>query len=265
MAPDPGLQSRGSSPRRRRLPLYAEVQGELRRLIESWPRAMPLPSEPKLAAQLGVSRPTVREALRGLEREGLILRRHGVGTFVLGPDHLVVTGLEELRGIPRIVRASGKRPAIVEQHYAVEPATDEVANALRISPGDPVLTIEQVYLADAEPIALGVSRVPGRVGVELETLGKEALRAGDSGRPLFEVLDNIAHRQVRYALAEIAAELPDHRLETLLKIGPTLPLVKLVETHFDERNEPIIHSTDYVVWNRFKLQILRQRRTLECT
>ncbi|WP_324715565.1 GntR family transcriptional regulator [Carboxydochorda subterranea] len=247
--------------RRRRLPLYAEVQQDLRQLIQSWPRSAPLPSEPKLASQLGVSRPTVREALHALEREGLILRRQGVGTFVLGPDRSVTTGLEELRGIPRIIRASGKEPCIDHQQWSLEPATPDVAGALQVSPGDTVVAIRQVYRADGHPIALGVSRLPQRVGVPLDVLGREAIDAGQQGRPLFEVLDQVARRRVRYAVAEIAAELPDAELTALLEVDPATPLVKLTETHFDDRNVPIIHSVDYIVWHRFKLQIVRQRRT----
>src|SRR5947209_8531546 len=66
-----------------------------------------LPSEPALSRQLGVSRPTVRHALSLLEQQGLIVRRQGLGTFVLDR----VAGLSELlnnnSGVTEMIRAAG--------------------------------------------------------------------------------------------------------------------------------------------------------------
>ncbi|MGQ9767650.1 MAG: GntR family transcriptional regulator, partial [Anaerolineae bacterium] len=64
-------------------PLYAQASAMLKELLHSG-NYMPgarLPSEHALSEQLGISRPTLREALHQLEEEGLIVRRHGVGTF----------------------------------------------------------------------------------------------------------------------------------------------------------------------------------------
>ena len=65
-------------------PLYLQARQHLLALIEdgTFRPGEQLPSEADLAGQLGISRPTLREALQHLERQGLIVRKHGVGTFV---------------------------------------------------------------------------------------------------------------------------------------------------------------------------------------
>jgi len=78
---------------------YQTLQTELSDLIENAPRGTKLPSEPELAEQLGVSRATLREAMRTFESQGLLRRRQGLGTFVVGPPKVIESGLEVLESI----------------------------------------------------------------------------------------------------------------------------------------------------------------------
>ena len=66
-----------------------------------------LPSEPDLARRLGVSRATLREAMRTFETQGLIRRQQGVGTFVLRPSHVLESGLEVLESIETLANRIG--------------------------------------------------------------------------------------------------------------------------------------------------------------
>src|SRR3990170_7297760 len=64
-------------------------------------------TEPKLAEMLGVSRATLREAMRTFETQGLIQRRQGVGTFVVRPAGVMETGLELLESIESMAERAG--------------------------------------------------------------------------------------------------------------------------------------------------------------
>lgn len=75
---------------------FQRLQNELATVISSTPHGEKLPSEPLLAKKLGVSRATLREAMRTFEGQGFIRRRQGVGTFVVGPIQVIETGLEVL-------------------------------------------------------------------------------------------------------------------------------------------------------------------------
>jgi len=76
---------------------YQRLQIELAELIEKTVPGDRLPSEPQLAQQMGVSRATLREAMRAFEGQGLIRRRQGIGTFVVGRTSVIESGLEVLK------------------------------------------------------------------------------------------------------------------------------------------------------------------------
>ncbi|MEJ2513283.1 MAG: GntR family transcriptional regulator [Anaerolineales bacterium] len=79
--------------------LSQHLHERLRQLISETEPGGRLPSEPKLAKQMGVSRATLREAMRLFETQGVIHRRQGVGTFVIPPSQVMDTGLEVLESI----------------------------------------------------------------------------------------------------------------------------------------------------------------------
>jgi len=86
---------------------YQRLQGELAGLIASTAPGSRLPAEPELARQLGVSRATLREAMRSFEGQGIIRRRQGVGTFVIGKPAVIETGLEVLESIESLAHRIG--------------------------------------------------------------------------------------------------------------------------------------------------------------
>ncbi len=83
------------------LSTYQRLQNELSIIIDNAPKGTKLPSEPKLAEQLGVSRATLREAMRTFESQGLLRRRQGLGTFVVGPTQVIESGLEVLESLEK--------------------------------------------------------------------------------------------------------------------------------------------------------------------
>src|SRR5919108_4439174 len=124
------------------------VQDELRQRIDQGklPAGARLPSEPDLAAELGVSRATLREALRALEDEGLLRRRQGSGTFVA--DHpRMANSLDVNFGVTEAIRAAGMTPGIARARHWVEPAAAGEAALLELEPGQDVLVIERVRTA----------------------------------------------------------------------------------------------------------------------
>ncbi|MBT3315311.1 MAG: GntR family transcriptional regulator [Anaerolineae bacterium] len=86
---------------------FQKLQADLGALIASVPAGERLPSEPKLAKQLGVSRATLREAMRTFETQGLIRRRQGAGTFVVGDAPVLESGLEVLESIQTMAKRMG--------------------------------------------------------------------------------------------------------------------------------------------------------------
>src|SRR5512140_1926565 len=86
---------------------FQRLQADLSSLIARSPSGTRLPSEPELAKQLGVSRATLREAMRMFETQGLIRRRQGAGTFVVGRPPVIEGGLEVLESMLTLARKTG--------------------------------------------------------------------------------------------------------------------------------------------------------------
>src|SRR5215203_5666348 len=110
------------------------VQDELKQRIDrgELPAGTRLPSEPELAAELQVSRATLREALRAMELEGL-LRRQGSGTFVAEHPRMA-NSLDVNFGVTDAIRAAGMTAGIADGRHWVEPAPAGEAALLELEP-----------------------------------------------------------------------------------------------------------------------------------
>ena len=148
----------------------SEARSRVLDLIEQLRVGDAIPSERQLTKELGVSRLTVRAALDDLVREGLLVRRHGSGTFVSEPkiaQELTMTSFTEdmqRRGMVPGSRTLGLR---------VTPAGAHLGRLLHVSPSEPVMIISRLRLADRETMAIETlhvreSLVPGLTAPDLE-------------------------------------------------------------------------------------------------
>ncbi|MFZ2097355.1 MAG: GntR family transcriptional regulator [Anaerolineales bacterium] len=138
-------------------PLYDLIEQNLRELIlgGQLTRGEAVPSEWELANLYGVSRLTVRTALDNLTRQGWLIRRHGVGTFVAYPK---ITEISPSKlSFTEQMRAIGRTPSSHLISLGVVEANADLANALKLEQGEPVVEIVRVRLADNEPILLETS------------------------------------------------------------------------------------------------------------
>ncbi|MBH1938341.1 GntR family transcriptional regulator [Streptomyces sp. AV19] len=134
------------------VPLYYQLAQQLEAAIEQGglaPGSL-LGNEIELAARLGLSRPTVRQAIQSLVDKGLLVRRRGVGTQVV---HSQVRRPLELSSLYDDLETAGQRPATRLLSHTVEPATAQVAAALGVPEGAEVVHIERLRLAHGEPVA----------------------------------------------------------------------------------------------------------------
>jgi len=140
-----------------------QLHEQLRRLITATEPGGRLLTEPELARQLGVSRATLREAMRIFETEGLIRRRQGAGTFVIHPSHVIDTGLEVLESIETLAARIGLEVELGMLKVDQRGAEDEEAKALEIKTGDSVIVVSRVILAEGRPVAFLVDTLPEKV------------------------------------------------------------------------------------------------------
>ncbi|MFB6724069.1 GntR family transcriptional regulator [Kribbella sp. NPDC056345] len=133
------------------VPLHYVVKTRLVELIEQLGEGAGLPPERVLAKDFGVSRWTMRQAIRELIADGRLRARQGQGTFVATPK--IVQPLA-LVSYTEALRAQGHTPAREVIKFDEIPADDGLAGQLAIAPGDPVFELERVLFADEQPIGL---------------------------------------------------------------------------------------------------------------
>ncbi len=149
----------GTSP----TPLYLQLQ----KVIEAWLDAgtlkadEALPSERDLAAQLSISRVTVRKAIAGLVEKGILVQRWGSGTFI-APATRVEQPLSRLSSFTDDMSARGLTPGARVLDRSSGPASPTESMALGLSPGDPVSRLRRLRLAAGTPMAIEHAVVPAR-------------------------------------------------------------------------------------------------------
>ncbi|MEU6082741.1 GntR family transcriptional regulator [Streptomyces sp. NPDC047108] len=154
------------------VPLYFQLSQQLEAAIEKG-RLAPgslLGNEIELAGRLGLSRPTVRQAIQSLVDKGLLVRRRGVGTQVV---HSQVKRPLELSSLYDDLEAAGQRPATRVLVNTTEPAGAEVAAALGVPEGSDVVLVERLRLAHGEPMAHLRNHLPAGL-LDLNTVRLEA-------------------------------------------------------------------------------------------
>ncbi|MFI7007604.1 GntR family transcriptional regulator [Streptomyces sp. NPDC050145] len=148
------------------VPLYFQLSQQLEAAIERGaltPGSL-LGNEIDLAGRLGLSRPTVRQAIQALVDKGLLVRRRGVGTQVV---HSQVRRPLELSSLYDDLAAAGQRPETRVHANILVPATAEVAAELGVAEGELVHRVERLRLAHGEPVAYLCNHLPtGLLGLE---------------------------------------------------------------------------------------------------
>ena len=229
---------------------FIRLQTDLSALIASVSPGSRLPSEPDLAKQLGVSRATLREAMRMFETQGLIRRRQGAGTFVVGKPQVLEGGLEVLESMLTLARRTGMDvgpgPVTVEQTEA----DAETASALEINEGASLVRISRTMSADMRPVAYLV-----------DTLPIEVLRPGELTNKFDgSVLDYLLSRgdPLTISYTNITATNATAEVAKMLEIQRGDVLMQLTAKLFTASGKVVDFSYSYFLPGYFKFHIVRK-------
>jgi GntR family transcriptional regulator len=132
---------------------FQRLQAELSGLIARTPDGQRLPSEPELAKQMGVSRATLREAMRMFETQGRIRRRQGAGTFVVGRVPVIDSGLEVLESLETMAERMNLSITVSDLHVEKVFADQELATALNVPLATRLTRVRRVMQADGRPVS----------------------------------------------------------------------------------------------------------------
>lgn len=224
------------------VPLHAQVENLLRDLIkeEEYQNGKTLPSEVELAKKLAISRSTVRQALKKLVFEGLLVRKKRAGTKVAprpvsskSNNWLSFSQEMKLRGIPI---------KNFELHISWVEADEELAGFFEIQKGRKVLKMERVRGKPNEPFVYFASYFHPRVGLT----GEE-----DFKRPLYEMLEEECSVIASLSKEEISATAANKFIASKLNVEPGSPLLFRKRFVFDQGERPIEFNLGYYKANSF--------------
>lgn len=144
--------------------LYLQVIDRLKKDIEAgiYKEKEKLPSEFDLAKQLGVSRATLREALRILEEENVITRRHGVGTFV-NPKPIFTSGIEQLYSVTDMIKQGGMEPGTIFLSSKTQVPSEEDIHRFSCNEEEEIAVIERVRTANGNPVVYCIDKIPNNL------------------------------------------------------------------------------------------------------
>jgi len=230
---------------------FQRLQNELAKVISNVKHGEKLPSEPKLAKILGVSRATLREAMRTFEGQGLIRRRQGVGTFVVGPIQVIETGLEVLESIETLAEKIGLDVKMGELEIQRIEADEYYAKNLSVELATPLIRISRVINAENRPVAYLVDVLPESI------FSQEDLEAGFTGSVLDRLIES---KKINLSISKtvIQAEAASSSIARALQIqrGDVLLFFK---AHLYSTDGNIIDfSYSYFLPGYFRFQVVRR-------
>jgi len=132
---------------------FQRLQAELAELIANTPAGQRMTAEPQLAKQMGVSRATLREAMRTFETQGVIRRRQGSGTYVVGKVPVINAGLEVLESLDTMAHRMNLPFTVSDLHIDLVEADKESADGLDVPEGTRLTRVQRVMRADGRPAA----------------------------------------------------------------------------------------------------------------
>ncbi len=233
------------------LSLFQKLHLQLAEIIESTPAGEKLKSEPELAATLGVSRATLREAMRSFESQGLIRRRQGVGTFVLDKKQNIETGLEILESIETQATRLGMDVKMGYLGINKTHAGQDLAQKLGISPKAMVVKISRVIWVSDHPVAFLIDILPENI------LSDDDLEQGFTG----SVLDLIIKRgtfQLSHSKTYISAVPASSDIARKIQLQRGDVIQKFEAYLIEKSNRVIDYSESYFAPGFFKFHVIRK-------
>jgi GntR family transcriptional regulator len=247
--PDVGLVLESTS----FVPFYEQISEHIRTMIRAGDlvAGQSYYSEGEIARSLGISKMPVRQAFQKLRAEGLLIIARGKRP-VIGTGR-VSWNFQELRGFSEEMRRRGLVPSAKLLGLEMLEPEVEVAQALRLSPGESVYRLRRLRFVNAEPVAVVTSHLPAKVfpGIDRQELENQSL---------YYVIENIYKRKLQRAEEVIGATKAGEKDAHLLQTEPHSALLIIRETTYDEEDVAIEYSVSLLRGDRYTASVISVRK-----
>jgi GntR family transcriptional regulator len=217
---------------------YLQLRAELLTLIrEQFAVGDPLPTERALTTRYGVSRSTVRAAIRDLIEQGVVWRRHGSGTYV-SDTRTLGKPLSQLSSFSDDMRSRGFEPGAKVLDARLAESSTSIARDLGLPPGTPVWRVHRLRFVDNEPIMIERVWVPTEVAPGLDS--------ADLSGSLYAILEQRYHLVVQRASQRIRATVLRSDEGELLRLPAGSPAMHIRRVGFSGSGGRAIERADSI-------------------
>jgi len=233
------------------IPVYYQISLDLRRRIGSqqWRTGDQLPPEPELALEYGVSRMTLRQALAGLVKDGVLVRQRGRGTFISDNPYPLIHTLSFPVSFALRFKQMGYSPSShVLKAETIEVPSSEIAQNLGIAEDTRVASFRRILLVNDQPMAINCSLVPDNLcpGITSSDLVDNSIAV-----TLAERYDLVPTHTENWLEIGVASEEEAALLDT--ELGKPLLLLTTL-THLGD-GTPVEYSMTSWVGDRIRLHV----------
>lgn len=231
----------------KRIPLYKKIEEAIYQEIASgnWSPGQRALTEEELAKKFKVSRMTARHALVELEREGVLVRFRGLGTYVA--QNKIRRTLDKLLPFSAMLRGYGMEPGVKTYRFTVLPVDNFLAKTLNIQPQELIIKSEQLQLGDQFPISVLELHMPQALCPGITAMDFER-------SDYYEFLEEQYGIVIKYADTTIEAVAASDDQADKLQVNRGFPLLQLCRLSHDQRSRPVSYSKIFIRSDKYLIQ-----------
>jgi GntR family transcriptional regulator len=216
-----------------------------------------IPTEEQLADEFDVSRATIRAAFNKMTANRIIIRRHGVGTFV-SKAAKVSNPLDQSINFLDLISTSGFKADFEEEISRVVVPPEDVITKLGLEEGQRVLEVHKVFLADNLSVIYSENYIPEWVfkGVFTE---EEIIKPGVT-EPFFEFFRDVCKCEIQYYFSNVSVGMPSEfpLIVDPMDVEKDTPILVIDEIGYDKHERPVNYAIEYLPGNRMQYSLIRK-------
>jgi GntR family transcriptional regulator len=211
-----------------------------------------LPSEVELAGEFGVSRSTLRIAVNSLVTEGVIIRKHGNGSFINQHAVQFNTQLQNLWSFPQLIRESGRTPEIRYLNGYFRQSTKLEESILELDSSQPVYFLQRLFLADSYPVIHSTNIIPSALFVAANPKLNTQLS-------IYEILSDYCSLDLIYSVSDLHAEPVPEDVNKHLQIGTNRSVIVFKDVFYTKESQPVVMGLNYYNDQILSLRLVRSK------
>lgn len=233
-------------------PLYRQIANQMKEEItkETWLKGEAIPTEAKLSKTYGVSRVTIRQAIKLLVQEGLLYKIQGSGTYV--SDNKFEHNIYSLRGFTEEMHALNKPTRNKVLTFSLTKPDARIQQILGLEDGEEVFFVRRQRYVEETPLVVENTYLPVKLFPDLSYELMEGSK--------YEYIEKVKQMKIKESFQEVLPLMPDEEIKSLLHLKESIPIIK-VQLFSTLTDETTFEYTDiYFKSDEYKFTIVANRQ-----